>query len=200
MFPIYESNAINSIEAEQMALSHVDGLAKIDSGCYARVYTNNEIKHIVKVFRLHDVAYLTFLKVMAEMEFESKHLPKIHEVILYRTLQQEEDDGWIHPGFGVVIMEKLRSGRIRVLDERTGMFIGNRTRHEKLARSISSRFEYTGLNDKGLNQSHRDVLGLVQLAYEETQSRFPENNSIVDLHAGNIMWRGNTFVITDPIA
>jgi hypothetical protein len=198
MFPINEIVVRNSIEAEQRALQHAEGMTKVNSGCYAKVFVDSCADHVVKIFRLHDRGYIAYLKVMAELEYQSRHLPKIFEVVLYRNTAPDED-GYNHPGFGVVYMEKLQSGAVRQMDYQTGMYIGARTRHERLSSSISGRFRYDGTDLDNLSEEHRDVFSLVRLAQEEAQKEDPDYSVNIDLHAGNIMWRGNTFVITDPL-
>jgi hypothetical protein len=195
-FHIEEVNLRGMDEPLERAEQHIEGMDKVGSGLYARVYSSDKTPYVVKVFRLHDVGYLSFLEVLSVLDLHNPHLPRIHEVILYRNPEQRGDD------YGVVYMEKLTPGVVSEYDM-SGNRIGRKTWHEKLANEINY-VVYRHPEDKPeviqkYNKKHQELLIFLQLAKEHSDAK-EFSNTFYDLHTGNIMWRGNTFVVTDPIA
>lgn len=176
------------------AMYHAHGCSQIDNGLYGKVFDKGADR-IIKVFDGYDAGYIAYLEVISELGINNPHLPKIDHVVLYKN----GDDVYSHTG--VVYMEKLSKGKVREIGE-DGCRVGPMTWHEKvvakfkmMAWAMNRGEHFTHLNSK-----HQDLLALLSLARERAQKAAPENNPDWDLHTENIMWRGSTWVVTDPLS
>jgi len=181
--------------ANEWADEHIEGLQKVGGGLYARAYTSDATPYVVKIFRMNDGGYLSYLHVMSELGIKNPHLPVIHRVILHRKPNEP------YQSIGVVYMEKLTPGTLSECND-WGQPIGERSEHEKVTTRLSNAA--WELPNKGIPEGtehfEAEVLTLISLACEHGQKFHPDADVCYDLHTGNIMWRGNTWVVTDPLS
>lgn len=181
---------------DEHAKYHARGCTQIDNGLYGRVYDDRGADQIIKVYSGCDAGYTAYLEVMSELSINNPHLPKIHHVVMYKNGGEPQQNA------SVVYMEKLKPGKIRTEFDDDGCRKGPPTWHERvvsrvktIAWAMNSGEEFPHLNSK-----HRDLFALLCLARERGQQVAPEHGVNWDLHTGNIMWRGSTWVVTDPLS
>lgn len=178
------------------AMYHARGCQQIDNGLYGRVFDDKSANQIIKVFSGHDAGYNAYLEVMSRLDIDNPHLPKIHHVVMYKN----GDD--VYQNCSVVYMEKLTKGKVRTEFDDNGCQKGPMTWHER----IVSRVKLIAWAMNGgeqfphLNAKHQELFALLCLARERGQQIAPEHGVEWDLHTGNIMWRGSTWVVTDPLS
>ena len=157
----------------------------IGNGLFARVFDCGK-DHVLKIFFDNDAGYMNYLRAICELGDNNKYLPRIEHAIHYKNTEVYEDTFSENLARGVVIvkMEKLR-GRNR----------WSNLRSERMVRWAGAMRRAIHGADKQYRQPHRDLYALIALAYELAHP----DDVTVDLHTGNIMFRGITPVITDPL-
>lgn len=175
---------------------HARGCKEIGGGMYAKVYDDPGAGQVIKVFNAWDIGYRCYLEVMSELDIDNPHLPKIHHVVMYKN---GED---VHKNACVVYMERLTEGKIRTEFDNDGCRLGPMTWHERVVKRVRMIAWATDSKEEfpELNLKHRDLFAILQLARERAQAIDPGHNANWDLHTGNIMWRGSTWVVTDPLS
>ena len=157
----------------------------IGTGLFARVFDCGK-DHVLKLFFDNDVGYMNYLRAICELGEDNKYLPRIEHAIHYKNTEVYESIHSEDLARGVVIvkMEKLRSrGKL------------NGASSERMVRWAGAMRRAIHGADKQYRQPHRDLYALIALAYELAHP----DDVTVDLHTGNIMFRGITPVITDPL-
>lgn len=178
------------------AMYHVRGCQQIDNGLYGRVFDDKSANQIIKIFGGQDAGYNAYLEVMSQLDIDNPHLPKIHHVVMYKN----GDD--VYQNCSVVYMEKLTKGKVRTEVDNIGYRIGPMTWHERIVDRVKliAWAMNGGEQFPHLNFKHQELFALLCLARERAKQTDPDNCIDWDLHTGNIMWRGSTWVVTDPLS
>lgn len=161
---------VNRLSADQIL--DKAGYKRLGNGAFGAVYEKPGVDYVLKVFSSTDRAYIDFIKLVKS--YPNKHFPKfIGKVVKVNDV------------YSAIRMEKL-----------SGMHnhnVANLMQQYCVYRNVKGRIGYERLVDvlDWLSEAPelKTALDLIldNLAYE------------LDLRTDNIMKRGNTYVITDPV-
>ena len=156
------------------------GYAQIGDGYYAEVFAKPGADHVLKLFNSRDKAYQAFVNIA--IQNPNTHFPKFKGKMMKIT-----------NNYYAIRMEKLSE---LAGDPRTRGII--KLMIEYITRKEDDPFRPFP------DQRQMDVLEKLQPGITEACDVIVEllkhNNADVDLHLGNVMMRGNTYVITDPVS
>ena len=164
-----------------------DGYQLLGSGCFGAAYAKPDSKLVMKIGRIHrNQPYLAWI---AQLQKAPRHenLPIIYGITRFVGQKDDQD------AFFVVIMERLDDaakhlrGRSKKSQQSREWYarVGRRAWH--LKRSISS---YETSPEIALASD--PVAAMIAAAAIDGEGD-------LDMHYGNVMRRGQTLVITDPI-
>ena len=148
------------------------GYFQLGRGSFGTVYSKLGANHVLKLFKSTDRAYRTFVQLV--INNPNSHFPKFKGKMMKIT-----DD------YYAIRMEKLRENSDQSLADILENYIlfkqGENTRGATIAM-------------RDLNKTQRGIKKACDIIAKGISTHG------VDLHYGNIMWRGNTIVIVDPMA
>ena len=183
-------------QAEQKAICQ--GLRKIGSGLYAKVYATPDPAVVLKVIKYSDPGYMAYLKVMKGLGEQMRYMPKILRVVEFRYRKDVPEEE--PPICGQLIwLEKLSTPRLPRYDG-TGldMYPGNDLLDPPVTRFVDKiRIIIRRIREGEkvyLRPVHQDLIAMLELVLEVGKS------NTLDLHSWNVMVRGKQFIITDPLS
>lgn len=156
------------------------GFEKIGFGAFGAVYAAPNDDMVVKVGRLNEDGYLTFVRAIG-LESANSHFPRIYDV---QVFDPDPTNPQSVPYY-TVMMERLEAnpqGGYEVMDkalEDMGV---------KDLMDLSYRLQFV---DKSKPET-AEVVEVLDYLYTE-------KNLTADVSWKNVMWRGTTPVITDPV-
>jgi hypothetical protein len=155
----------------------------VDSGAFSDVYICKKRNLAIKVTN-GDPAGIAWMKYCVAHCDENPLLPQIYEI-------------WELPeGYHLTFMETLKTYRgdsdeLCAFENIIGTY-RDRLRGRKNASATNNAF-FTAKADKGLNPN------AVKVAKAIAKILNKMGHANLDLHDGNVMWRGKQLVVTDPI-
>ena len=156
-----------------------NGWRLLGSGAFASAYGHKDHDVVMKIGYIeNNEAYLDFV---AEMQKSPRHenLPRIYGITRFVNSTKVKREDRVDEYF-VVIMEKLDESK--------------KYRHGEDRKSKAFRKWYDGIKSKVLYHDDSDPLvALIKRAHERGAYH------TIDMHYGNVMFRGDVPVITDPI-
>ena len=155
-----------------------NGWRCLGSGAFASAYGHKDHDVVMKIGHIeNNEAYLDFV---AELQQAPRHenLPRIYGITRFVNSAKVKSDDRVDEYF-VVIMEKLDESR--------------KYRHGEDRKSKAFRKWYDGIKSKVWDRDDSDPLvALINRAKGR-------GDHTTDMHYGNVMFRGDVPVITDPI-
>jgi hypothetical protein len=164
-------------------VEEVIGLKKLGSGCYSDVYEINATT-VLKVVKHEDSGYARFVKMCQEMK-GNRYLPRI----LYSGKWGQKT---------VYVLERLneyknRDDRDDYSDRQPGVIWVDYYEHAR-RNKMNEQFR------KALKSRDADnpFMGIIDPELRAVAKALRDRDLLGDLHGGNVMWRGETLVVTDP--
>jgi hypothetical protein len=200
----YDNNADGSISylVRGKSLEQVTGLKALGSGCYATAYAVDD-KRVLKVLNSTDAGYDRFVRrVVKVLGRKNPFVPKIYyrgtwgskNVYLLERLEETNRCYSSLPGYPKNDYDAAR-------------------RWKRENRELIEAFEKENRERSRLNSAFREAIdcgmagGRAANAFMRLDPKLQalcdllkETRSTGDMHAGNVMFRGNTPVLTDPVA
>lgn len=166
----------------------VQGTQYISSGVFSWVWSFEEYPDLVMKVSRMDRAYVYFLEAITSIE--SIHLPKIfwHKVFVHYGTR-----------YDLVLMENLREASSDEIKLACGIETGRLRSIFRLYLSNSEKLLKEEMESKPFNDN-TEFFKLVKYLAAKFRSEYTKGTIFGDLHYGNVMMRGETLVITDPIA
>lgn len=163
---------------------------KLGSGFYGSAFASKTNKNrIIKVFDPYDGGYIDFVKMV--LKNPNPSFPKIYDT--YKTIVKDRPYNDFVVKF-VVEMERLDYRKT----ER-----GTAATRKRVAKLFSNVYDAESLRDAicrlkppKLDPSVKSITAAMKILIRHRMFIFHAN----DLHCDNFMFRGNTIVITDPVA
>lgn len=183
---------------------HTVGRESTWHGSFATVYDLDD--RVLKVSGGDDLGFLSYLETMMALNVSNRHLPVIHEVIQYRLTDEarKKVSMYKHQERIITYMEKLKQPPKflrRVYTARGNLLKTWWPPVMKWAEIVTEHVHADiGEKFKDLSLEHQEAIVLLKIAHEHYQHKYPRDYHKFDLHAGNVLARGKTFVITDPLA
>lgn len=180
-------------------LDQIMGLEHLGSGCYADVYALDD-QRVLKVIKKEDSGYQRYVDLIRKHP-NNPHFPKVFyqgkwgqkqvyilerlsaEPVTEETKRQEAEDAAWQERYDAACHDERR----RMRRERDNNYRVN------LDRNLNSYFR-----NAIRSQSDNPYMGFATPEIAEVARLFKEHNIGNDLHAGNLMFRGETPVVTDP--
>jgi hypothetical protein len=174
------------------------GWHKLAGGMFATVFEKSNVPYVLKLFGNHDHAYKRFLKLIRSQP-DNPHFPKL------RGLPMR-----VNSEYSAVRMEKLEkyNGRDRHSEDMTDI-------NNFISLSSQLRQHIPDLQRPGNNNHVIDRIKKINKKLEPIIKQRPQladalegihkhvidpTGANFDIHDGNVMWRGKTPVLTDPVA
>lgn len=177
--------------AFKQAMKFAEGMEKIGKpGLYATAYSSEDTPFVLKIGRMSDCGYLSYLGVIQELGIDNPYLPRILDVKLFKYELDSDESPF--KSFFVVKMEKLARGEFEHAwseDGDTSFAQQCRNVRNLAARKVSS---------DELDPILEEAITVLHLAHE--QALKTKEHISFDLHCGNFLLRGDQLVITDPLA
>lgn len=150
---------------------HENGFKKLGQGAFGSVYEKPGYPWVFKIFH-NDASYLAWINYVVANQ-GNEHVPKIKGKPFRIT-----------DGVFAVRMEKLD----RLPDDWYNNSLLDTIAYGGITRDAKEKFKELG---------HEDIIPVISAIY--AMSHDISKDWKVDLHSGNVMMRGNTPVITDPL-
>ena len=193
-------------ELLNMVRVHTAGCDKqIGEGAYAVVYATKNPDIVMKLSCGDDVGYLSYLKTLEALNISNRYLPVIHEATHYRLTDEARKCGmWLHKERIVTYMERLKQPpklnrkEYNKYGGLAGMFWPP---VKKWTRIVSDYVLGDTRHIAHLSLEHQELIVFLKIAHEFHLAEVEKTQGFgrLDLHAGNAMCRGKTFVVTDPL-
>ena len=151
------------------------GYKRLGEGEFAVIYGKPGKSHILKLFKATDEAYMEFINIT--LQHPDIHFPKFKGKLMKIT-----------DGYCAIQMEKLK----RVTGFNASYVLATYITRMQQWQEFDIR---PGPDMENLEKRQPGIMKTCQLI---AQGISP--NRAVDIHSENIMMRGNTLVITDPVA
>jgi hypothetical protein len=160
------------------------GWAVIGEGCYGTVLSHPKHDYVLKLFFTTDEAYTKFIELSMENS-QNPHFPKFYRGLVkiteeYRAIRMEK----LKPYTGTKICEKIDDMLYKVVQ-----FLCDHPTQNTKERLLEIFGKYKTSN---VTIELIEAIVIIGLFIYENEL---EN----DVYDGNIMWRGKTLVITDPV-
>jgi hypothetical protein len=198
-----ETLYFDSVPALHLALQE-HTVARISKWCgaYATVYDLGD--RVLKVSGGDDLGYLAYLHTMSTLSVSNRYLPRIHSAVHLRLTDEarKENGLWLHRERIVTYMEKLDQPPklLRRINSARGDLLA--TSYPPVKKWVMKVEKY--LLTRGtehlskLRLEHQELIVLLKIALQYHMDVNSEHTPRSDLHAGNALCRGKTFVVTDP--
>lgn len=173
-------------------------------GAYAQVWDLED--QVMKVSGGDDMGYLSYLETMAELNIKNVHLPVIHESIYYRLTDEARKQCFMYRNRERIVtyMEKLEQPpklRRNVWGRRGNLVKSSDPPVKYWMQGVAGYLFKTDTPAFArLSLEHQELIVLLRIAYEHYKEKYPRDFGRFDMHSGNALVRGRTFVITDPLA
>lgn len=183
---------------------HTEGRNSEWHGAYAAVYDLGD--RVMKLSGGDDLGYLSYLETMAELKLKNRYLPVIHSVDYYRFTDEarKEHSMFRHREKIVTYMEKLQQPpkHFRRTYDANGNLLNMSKPPLKIWAARVENYVQFKMTDEfhALSLEHQEAIVLLKIAHEHYATKYSTDYGRLDLHAGNVLARGKTFVITDPFA
>ena len=174
----------NSIENAEEVLKKA-GYEKLGEGYYAAVYAKGDADHVLKLFSVRDTSYPNFVNMT--IQNPNIHFPKFKGKMMKVTNEYYAIRMEMLTRFGEAtgdgpILEKIKN---YIYGYATyGRSYSDNIRGQQVIKEID-QFEEM---QPGIKKACELIADMIANGYVG-----------LDLHAGNIMRRGNTIVFTDPV-
>ena len=173
------SRPTSRVEAEKILTDH--GYERVAGGTYAVVYGKPGANTVLKLVHKKDVAYLAFVKMALENQ-SNPHFPRFSSKLI-----RLNDD------YKAVRMERLTPGKGAEDNYRSFIAYG-------LDLYFARKGNWNSMVDHA-KESIRNAFEKNPKLQEACDIMIKSLSQYVnDLHPGNVMFRGDTLVITDPVA
>jgi hypothetical protein len=199
----YDTNRDGSVSyiVRGKSLEQVTGLKALGSGCYATAYAIDD-KRVLKVLSGTDAGYERFVKKVVKKLPRNPFLPRV----FYKGT-------W--GGKRVFILERLAETEICYSSVEGYPKDGNYDERRQWKRDnaeMLEKMEQENRRRSRINSAFRDAIhaglsGKQGNAFMQLDPKLQAvcdllkaTNSHGDIHCGNVMFRGNTPVLTDPVA
>ncbi len=174
--------------------AHCDGLQCVGTGMFASVWGAEQTPHVVKVMRGRDKGYRAWVETATELGKDNPYVPKISDVHHYRAVDADyaegEDPGHTSEDVFVFYLERLEESRNSIFPYKHRHVYNFISILNSVIRDM--RWD-DGARFKKLRPVHQDLIMLLLIARDQC------DRGDFDLHTGNVMKRGNRFVVTDPL-
>jgi hypothetical protein len=150
------------------------GAKRLAGGAYASVFKKPKAKTVIKVAR-GDRAYTAYVKAILNHQ-DNPFFPKITKATEYRTGRER---------YLVVELEKLKPGRGYLWDICSTIRSACQEPFEAGVQQLTTRF----------NTKEKHHLEVMHKVLNKLWDKY-----CIDMHNGNIMFRGKQVVVTDPAA
>lgn len=181
---------INVRDSYMFRKSLIGGGLRLGGGLYSEVYEAGPGR-VLKIGSLGDSGYMAYMRAMQTVQTRSKYLPNLMSVPVGVNVNIGNDE-YGYAGFYYVYLESLTP--IDQEDERHASL------YFKVHRAICRAFEPRDEADRELaskqyakNKAFAGLIDVLKAAHSLGERRF-------DLHDGNMMFRGNELVVTDPFS
>lgn len=177
---LYElSRPTSRIDAEKILTDH--GYERVGGGTFAVVYGKPGSKTVLKLVHKKDVAYLAFVKLALENQ-NNPHFPRFSS-----SLIRLNDD------YKAVRMERLTPGK-GAEDNYRGFIAYGLDLYFARKGNWNSMVDHAKESIRNAFERNPDLQEACDLMIKSL------SQYVNDLHPGNVMFRGGTLVITDPVA
>ena len=166
-------------EAEAILTDH--GYQRVGSGTYAVVWGKPDSKTVLKLVKNEDKAYMDFVKLALKHQ-DNPHFPRFSSKVIR-----------LNDNYKAIRMERLVAGK-GAEDNFRSMNAYIIERYISIKGNLSGVADYVREDINKLFDQYPQMkaacdLIIANLSYHQN-----------DLHPGNVMFRGNTMVITDPVS
>lgn len=173
------------------------GYRSMGTGVSGRVFNKPGADHVLKLFNITDVAYTNFVNLAQRSN--NVHFPKFKGKLIkvndeYNAVQMEklmpvpDTSGSYFPSCFVKSPPYKSYEVAKMLDRYLRMLVGRPAYYGDPTETIV---------EKRLNELERDQPGITEAC--NLIASIVDGDVDIDLHSFNMMLRGNTLVITDPI-
>jgi hypothetical protein len=176
---------------------------KIGEGCYGAVWASNEGKRgagnrVYKICatRANEFAYLAYAAACADELKGNPHVPRIYSIVEFKSTIVPDPNvrgRWDKSSYTVICMEKLQPVGDPMGNPLNGCCYKFNSDEHLATMCMMHSAVFDGTNEEHFNPKMFKVLkviGRIQRA----------NDRNIDIHSGNVMLRGNTLVVTDPLS
>lgn len=181
---------INVRDAGLFRESLIGGAYNLGSGMFSDVFDAGKDR-VLKIGSLNDEGYIAYMNAAIQMQSRSKFLPVFRSLPTFVNVNTGADS-YGHSGFYFVYLERLHS--IDTMDE------DQCSLYRRLRGAINRAFAPECEQDRAQSEKeysrNADFAGLIDVL----RGAFSTGERWFDMHDGNMMFRGNELVVTDPFS